>query len=525
MTSSESSKPVRHALLSVHNKHGIVDLAKGISEHGFTIISTGGTARALRAEGIEAIDVSAITGFPEMLDGRVKSLHPAIHAGILARRDVEDDMAALKEQGIGPIDLIVANLYPFLGRPKDCGFEEAIELVDIGGPALIRAAAKNHFSVTVICHPENYSGLIDELEAGDGSTSLEFRRRMARSAFELTAEYDAAISEWLLEPEAGGPADLKLPYAVRPGKALPYGENPHQTAMFWPAGNGNSGLAAIRQWNGKPLGYNNYLDADAAAAIVAEFDPEARAACAIVKHGSPCGVALADSPKSAFERAWSCDDVSAFGGVVAFNRPICVDDAKCLASRFIEVVIAPMVAPRARQMLKGKPRLRILTCRIEDFAEPASEFRSVHGGILSQNSDTSGFDAASFRTETKLAPTQEQWADLEFAWRVARHAKSNAVVLAKGGATFGIGSGYTSRIEAAERASVNSRRRHPGRLRSGAAASDGFFPFADALVEIASCGVSAVIQPGGSRKDAEVVAMADELELAMVFTGTRVFRH
>ena len=415
------------------------------------------------------------------------------------------------------------NLYPFGSRPPETAVAETTELIDIGGPALVRAAAKNHARVAAVTDPRDYAELVSELESGGGSTSLEFRRHLAARAFSLTAGYDASIADWI-HGLAGGDVPERILIGGRDGRCLPYGENPHQGATFHAVGPRGRGLGSARQLSGKPPGYNNLLDADAAASLASEFDENRHAACVIVKHGTPCGAAVARSTAEAFERAWNSDPVSAFGGVVALNRPLDSETAGKIAGRFVEVLVAPAVGDDAVAMLQARPGLRILECGVSDFASGGREFRSVSGGVLVQEPDRSSFNPGAFRAVTTKVPTEKEWVDLEFAWKVAKHAKSNAIVLAAGGAAVGIGSGQTSRVAAAGMAAANLREHHSG-AEGIVAASDGFFPFADGVEALAAAGAVVVIQPGGSRNDTEVIGAADELGLAMVFTGIRSFRH
>lgn len=517
------SRKVERALISVHDKTGLAGLVRQLAEFGVEILSTGGTADAIRAEGVGVRDVSELTGFRELLGGRVKSLHPAVHAGVLARDEVPGDMAELAAHGIDKIDLVVVNLYPFGSRPSGSSVGEATELIDIGGPALVRAAAKNHARVAAVTDPKDYAELLSELESGRGLTSLGFRQDLAARAFSMTADYDAAIAEWM-HGLSGNDVPERVLICGRGGRRLPYGENPHQGATFHAVGPTGRGLGSARQRSGKPPGYNNLLDADAAASLASEFDAGRHAACAIVKHGTPCGAAVAQSTAEAFDRAWNSDPVSAFGGVVALNRPLDAGTAAGIAGRFVEVVVVPEVSGEAIGMLRARPGLRILECAVSDFASGRREIRSVAGGMLVQEPDRSRFDAGAFRVVTDRVPTATEWNDLEFAWKVAKHAKSNAIVLAAGGAAVGIGSGQTSRVAAAGMASANLREHHAG-TEGVVAASDGFFPFADGVEALAAAGAVAVVQPGGSRNDAEVIGAADELGLAMVFTGIRSFRH
>lgn len=519
----KGSRKVERALISVHNKTGLAGLARRLAELGVEILSTGGTADAIRAEGVGVREMSELTGFRELLGGRVKSLHPAVHAGVLARDDVAGDIAELAAHGIDRIDLVVVNLYPFGNRPSGSTVAEATEFIDIGGPALVRAAAKNHARVAAVTDPKDYTELLSELESGGGSTSLGYRQDLAARAFSLTAGYDAAIAEWM-HGLAGNDVPERVLIGGWDGRRLPYGENPHQGATFHSVGPPGRGLGSARQWSGKPPGFNNLLDADAAASLASEFEEDLHAACVIVKHGTPCGAAVAQSTAEAFERAWSSDPVSAFGGAVALNRPLDSGTAARIADRFVEVVIAPSLSEEAIGILRARPGLRILECRVSGVADGGREFRSVSGGILVQQPDGSRFDPGAFRVVTKRVPTAKEWKDLEFAWKVAKHAKSNAIVLAAGGGAVGIGTGQTSRVAAAGMASANLREHHAG-TEGVVAASDGFFPFADGIEALAEAGAVAVIQPGGSRNDAEIIGAADALGLAMVVTGIRSFRH
>ncbi len=518
------NRSIRRALVSVHDKSGLGELAHRLSEMNVEILSTGGTADAIRAEGIEVSDLSGMTGFRELLGGRVKSLHPAVHAAILARRDVPDDLSELDAHGIGAIDLLVVNFYPFGNRSPDAGVAETTELIDIGGPALVRAAAKNHVAVTVITSPEDYPELLQELATGGGTTGPEFRRRNAAKAFSLTSAYDAGIASWLWDlAEEECPPTIVV--SARDGRKLAYGENPHQGAAHYTTVAGNHGIGAASQHCGKPLGYNNLLDADAALSLASEFDAERHAVCAIIKHGTPCGAAAGGTPAEAFEKAWSCDPISAFGGVIAFNCSLDEDTASMIADRFVEVVLAPGVSDGAvKAIQERRPGLRLLACPTIDPLAVSQQLRSVSGGLLVQDRDIGQFEPDAFSTVTGREPTEQQWADLEFAWKVAKHAKSNAVVLASSGAAVGIGAGQTSRVVAVEMAAINLLQHHLD-ASPLVAASDGFFPFVDGLEAIAAVGASAVIQPGGSRNDPEVISAANRLGLAMVFTGRRSFRH
>jgi phosphoribosylaminoimidazolecarboxamide formyltransferase/IMP cyclohydrolase len=516
--------PVRRALLSVSDKTGIVGLAAALSGHGAELVSTGGTAAALRAAGLAVREVAELTGFPEILGGRVKTLHPAVHGGLLARRELAADMAALAAHGIGGIDLLVVNLYPFEASVA-AGADRAavIEEIDIGGPAMLRAAAKNHAHVAALTDPEDYPSLLDEL-ARLGGTSRALRERLALTAFGRTAAYDAAVAGWLAAA-LGDSAPRRVTIAGRLAQTLRYGENPHQRGALYRDLSGRPGIAAARQLQGKELSWNNLNDTDAAIELAAEFDPAEGAACVIVKHANPCGVALADSPLEAYEKALACDRTSAFGGIVALNRPLDGATARRIAELFTEVVVAPEADDAARAAFAAKPALRLLvTGAMPDPAAPGLAIRSVAGGFLVQDRDAGRLPPGPLRVVTRRAPTAAELADLGFAWRVAKHTRSNAIVLARGGATLGIGAGQTSRVDSARLAGAKAAQ--AGSAGEGlAAASDAFFPFADGLLAVAEAGASAVIQPGGSLRDAEVIAAADDRGLAMVFTGLRHFRH
>jgi phosphoribosylaminoimidazolecarboxamide formyltransferase/IMP cyclohydrolase len=520
-------RPVARALISVSDKTGLADLGHALAAHGVEIVSTGGTAAALREAGLAVRDVVELTGVAEMLDGRVKTLHPAVHGGILARRDLPAHGAALAEHGIGEIDLVVVDLYPFEATvasgaaPADC-----VETIDIGGPAMIRAAAKNHDSVAVVVDPEDYAPLTEALAAG--GTTRAFRRRLAATAYGRTAAYDAAVSAWMAE-QSGETAPRRRIFAGRRAAELRYGENPHQTAAFYTAGATAPGVATARQAQGKALSYNNIADTDAAWAAVADL-PADRPACVIVKHANPCGVAVADSLAEAHAKAFDCDRVSAFGGIVALNRPLDAATARAVAEIFTEVVIAPGAEPEARRILAAKTGLRLLlTEGMPDPARPGLAITQVSGGFLVQDRDAATL--AALTTVTERAPTPEELADLRFAWIVAKHVKSNAIVYARGGATVGVGAGQMSRVDSTRIAARKARDMaetlglpEPPTVGS-VVASDAFFPFPDGVEALAEAGATAVIQPGGSVRDDQVIAAADRLGLAMVVTGLRHFRH
>ncbi len=518
------STPIRRALISVSDKTGLVPLAQALVAHGAEILSTGGSARALREAGIAVREVSVHTGFPEILDGRVKTLVPQIHGGILGRRDLPEHVRQMEAHGIAPIDLVCVNLYPFEATvasgasPGDC-----IENIDIGGPALIRAAAKNADHVAILTDPAQYPELIAQLEAG-GPTP-ELRTRLAGEAYARTAAYDAAIAAWFAR-DTGLPSRLALTGTLR--QTLRYGENPHQKAAFYVNG-ARPGVATARQTQGKELSYNNLNDTDAAFECVAEFDDPA---VAIIKHANPCGVATASSLSEAWDLALRCDPVSAYGGIVALNRPLDAVAAQRIAAIFTEAIIAPDADDDAKAVLARKKNLRLLlTGGMPDPAEPGLVFRSVSGGFLAQSRDAGRVGAKGLRTVTKRAPTEAELADLLFAWRVCKHVKSNAIVYAKGGATVGIGAGQMSRVDSARIAAWKAEEaaRAAGLdvplTQGSVVASDAFFPFADGLQAAIAAGATAVIQPGGSMRDAEVIAAADAADVAMVFTGMRHFRH
>ncbi|MDJ1009329.1 MAG: bifunctional phosphoribosylaminoimidazolecarboxamide formyltransferase/IMP cyclohydrolase [Paracoccaceae bacterium] len=523
---------VRRALISVSDKTGLDDLAGALAEAGVELLSTGGTAGRLRELGLDVRDVSDVTGFPEMMDGRVKTLHPAVHGGLLALRDNPAHVAAMEAHGIGPIDLLVVNLYPFEATvAKGAAAAEAIENIDIGGPAMIRAAAKNHRFVGVVVDPEDYPAVIAEIGAVGGLSDTT-RRRLASVAYARTAAYDAAVSSWFA---AEGAEDVprRRAFSGRLVQPLRYGENPHQAAAFYTDGTGSPGLATAVQHQGKALSYNNINDTDAAFRLVAEFDPKrVGPAVAIIKHANPCGVALGASYSEAFARAFECDKTSAFGGIVALNGPLDGDTARAISGIFTEVVIAPEADEAAREIFAAKKNLRLLTTGgLPDPAAPRQAVRQVLGGWLVQDDDTGAIGPQDLQVVTEALPSEGQIADLLFAWTVAKHVKSNAIVYARDGRTVGIGAGQMSRVDSSTIAALKAGRMATdlGLAESPAigsvVASDAFFPFPDGLLAAAEAGATAVIQPGGSVRDAEVIAAADEAGLAMVFTGMRHFRH
>ena len=520
---------VRRALISVSDKRGLAGFGGALAARGIELVASGGTARALAAEGLEVRDVAALTGYPEMMDGRVKTLHPAIHGGILARRDRDEDRRAMERRGIAAIDLVAVNLYPFeetLAAGAD--FAECVENIDIGGPALIRAAAKNHAFVVVATDPGDYPEILAALEAGDGCTTAALRERLAGAAYARTAAYDAAIAQWLAH-HFDQPFPRHTAFGGTLAQAMRYGENPHQEAALYRTGADRPGVATARQIQGKPLGYNNVGDADAAFELVAEFD---RPAVAIIKHANPCGVATATSLAEAHAAALACDPTSAFGGIVAANRRLDAAAARAIAEVFVEVVIAPGIDDDAKAILAAKGNIRVLeTGGVPDPAAPGLTMRSIAGGLLVQDRDAVRLDPAALEVVTRRAPSDAERADLVFAFTVAKHVKSNAIVYARDGATVGIGAGQMSRVDSARIAAAKAgdAARAAGlsapATRGSVVASDAFFPFADGLIAAAEAGASGVIQPGGSIRDEEVIAAADERNLAMVFTGRRHFRH
>ena len=525
-----SIQPVARALLSVSDKTGVVDFARALAQAGVELVSTGGTARALRDAGLAVKDVSELTGFPEMMDGRVKTLHPTVHGGLLAVRDDPAHAAAMDEHAIGAIDLVVVNLYPFeatvaKGAPRD----EVIENIDIGGPSMVRSAAKNHAYVAVVTDPADYAAVIAEVQGG--GTTIETRRRLAAKAFAATAAYDSAIAQWFAFADQGERFPATLPLAfTRAADELRYGENPHQAAALYlprqPFARG-VGQAALIQ--GKALSYNNLNDADAALELVAEFR-DGPPTVVIVKHANPCGVASADTLVEAYRAAFACDSVSAFGGIVAVNRPLDGETAEAIAGIFTEVVVAPDADDDAKAVFARKKNLRLLLAgELPDAGRPGLAVKSIAGGLLVQSRD--GGRLGELTVVTRRQPSDRELADCRFAWTVAKHVKSNAIVYAKDGSTAGIGAGQMNRLESARIAGWKAKDAaekagwSEARTIGSAVASDAFFPFADGLLAAVEAGATAVIQPGGSIRDDEVIAAADDAGLAMVFTGIRHFRH
>ena len=527
---------VTQALISVSDKRGVLDFARELSALGIKLLSTGGTASLLREAGLPVTDVSEHTGFPEMLDGRVKTLHPKVHGGILARRDLSEHMDTIAAHDIGRIDLVVVNLYPFqqtVAKP-DCSLEDAIENIDIGGPTMVRAAAKNHGNeqggVGIVTDPEDYGCIVDELKANAGKLSHKTRFALAVKAFTHTARYDSAISNYLtaLVTNEAGDVSLqtypeRLQLAFDKVQDLRYGENPHQTAAFHrQPGAAEGGVAGYTQLQGKELSYNNIADADAAWECVKAFDGSA-AACVIVKHANPCGVAVAASALEAYKKAFSTDPTSAFGGIIAFNGEVDRAAAEAVSAQFLEVLIAPSYTADALELLASKKNVRVLTCPLGQPAG-AFDYKRVGGGLLVQSADEARIQVADLKVVTRRAPTEAELRDMLFAWRVAKYVKSNAIVYCKDGMTIGVGAGQMSRVDSARIAKIKAE--NAGLQIAGCVvASDAFFPFRDGLDVLAQAGATAVIQPGGSMRDEEVIAAANEQNIAMVFTGFRHFRH
>ncbi|RWL79457.1 MAG: bifunctional phosphoribosylaminoimidazolecarboxamide formyltransferase/IMP cyclohydrolase [Mesorhizobium sp.] len=524
--------PVRRALLSVFDKTGLVDFAKALAASGVELVSTGGTAKTIAEAGLAVRDVSELTGFPEIMDGRVKTLHPSVHGALLGIRDDAEHAKAMRDHHIEPIDLVVSNLYPFEEvRRSGAGYASIVENIDIGGPAMIRASAKNHAYVAIVTDPADYASVINALEMNLGSLSLDFRKKLAAKAFARTATYDAAISGWFAE-------ELQIEHPTwrafggRLDQVMRYGENPHQNAGFYLSGDKRPGVATAKQLQGKQLSYNNINDTDAAFELVGEFDPARSAAIAIIKHANPCGVAEGQTLKAAYTKALACDPVSAFGGIVAMNRILDAEAAEEIVKTFTEVIIAPDATEEAAAIVAAKKNLRLLvTGGLPDPRAAGTTVKSVAGGLLVQSRDNAVVDDLELKVVTKRAPTPAELADLKFAFRVAKHVKSNAIVYARDGATVGIGAGQMSRVDSSR---IAARKALDAAGIAGLAApltkgsvvaSDAFFPFADGLLSAIEAGATAVIQPGGSMRDDDVIAAADEHGIAMVFTGVRHFRH
>ena len=524
--------PIRRALISVSDKTGLIDLGKALAARGVELLSTGGSARALREAGLAVRDVSEVTGFPEMMDGRVKTLHPKVHGGLLALRDNDDHVAAMQEHGIGGIDLLVVNLYPFEATvAAGADYDTCIENIDIGGPAMIRAAAKNAAFVNVVVDVEDYDRLLGDMDQHGGATCARFRRKLAQKAYARTAAYDAAVSNWMadqLELEA----PKRRAFAGELKQTLRYGENSHQKAAFYTDGSNRPGVATAVQLQGKELSYNNINDTDAAFELVAEFAPENGPAVAIIKHANPCGVAVGGTLEEAYQKAFDCDRTSAFGGIVAMNQPLDAATAAKITQIFTEVVIAPGASDEAREIFAAKKNLRLLlTDGLPDPRKPIVAYKQVAGGMLVQDKDVGHVGLDDLKVVTRKAPDAQEMADLLFAWKVAKHVKSNAIVYVRDGATVGVGAGQMSRLDSANVAAAKA-----GRMaaelgldevptKGCAVASDAFFPVPDGLLEAAAAGGKCVIQPGGSMRDDDVIKAADDAGLAMVFTGMRHFRH
>jgi phosphoribosylaminoimidazolecarboxamide formyltransferase/IMP cyclohydrolase len=531
MTEEKLRRAVR-ALISVSDKSGVVEFARALAGFGIELVSTGGTKKILSDAGLAVRDVSELTGFPEMMDGRVKTLHPAVHGGLLAIRDDAAHTDAMRTHGIAPIDLLAVNLYPFEATvARGADFETSIENIDIGGPAMIRAAAKNHDDVAVVVDAADYDDVLAELAAHGGSTTLGLRRWLAAKAYARTAVYDAAIANWFATVLDDTAPNYRA-FGGRLIEPLRYGENPHQTAAFYRTPDAHFGVASARQAQGKQLSYNNINDTDAAYECVAEFDPARTAACAIIKHANPCGVAEGDSLLDAYRKALACDPVSAFGGIVALNRTLDADAARAITEIFTEVIIAPDATAEAIAIVGAKKNLRLLLAGgLPDPRAAGLTAKTVAGGLLVQSRDNAVVDDMELKTVTKRAPTNTELRDLRFAFRVAKHVKSNTIVYAKEAATVGIGAGQMSRIDSAR---IAARKAEDAAQAAGLAepatkgavvASDAFFPFADGLLVAIEAGATAVIQPGGSVRDDEVIKAADDHGIAMVVTGTRHFRH
>ena len=523
--------PVRHALLSVSDKSGLVETARALDSLGVELVSTGGTRAAIAAAGLAVKDVSELTGFPEMMDGRVKTLHPVVHGGLLGVRDAPEHARAMAEHGIGGVDLLYVNLYPFEATvARGAGFDECVENIDIGGPAMIRSAAKNHAYVAVCTDPQDMAEVLAALEA-EGSTPLALRRALAARAYARTAAYDAAISGWFAG-QLGEAFPARKSIAGELVQAMRYGENPHQAAAFYRTAERRPGVATARQLQGKDLSYNNLADTDAAFELIAEFDPGEAAAVAIIKHANPCGVAVGGDLAEAYGRALQCDPVSAFGGIVAVNRRLDAAAAREIVKVFTEVVVCPEADDEAVAVFAAKKNLRLLVAGgLPDPRARGQTFRSVAGGFLAQTRDDAHVTAADLKVVTRRAPTAQEAQDMLFAFTVAKHVKSNAIVFARNGQTAGIGAGQMNRRDSARIAALRAAEAAeaaglPQSLAQGSAcASEAFFPFADGLIQAVEAGATSVIQPGGSMRDEEVIAAADERGVAMAFTGVRVFRH
>ena len=517
---------IKTALVSVSDKTGLEELVNCLTKHNIQIISTGGTSKSIQELGAAVNDVSSITNFPEMMDGRVKTLHPNIHGGLLAKRDNDNHKNSQKEHGIQDIDLVVANLYPFEETINSGSSDEkCIENIDIGGPAMLRSAAKNHQFVTVVTDTNDYQGLISELNKNDGSTTLEFRKKLAAKTYATTAQYDTLISNWFLKDNNELKTNFLSPSTL--SSELRYGENPHQSAGIYKSSFQKSGIPYANLIQGKELSYNNINDADAALQLIKEFDSK-ESAVAIIKHANPCGVACGQSLVDAYEKAFSCDTTSAFGGIIAVNQTLDEDTAKKIIEIFTEVIIVPDITEGAKKILQGKNNIRVLVINNMNDSKINYSFKSIEGGILVQSNDNKEIKDSDLKVVTKIQPTNEQKSDMLFAFKVCKHVKSNAIIYVKNKKTIGIGAGQMSRVDSAKIASQKNsemKQTKENSLKDSIVASDAFFPFPDGLLVTISSGATAVIQPGGSIKDAEVIKAADEAGISMIFTGTRHFKH
>ncbi|OWY11540.1 bifunctional phosphoribosylaminoimidazolecarboxamide formyltransferase/IMP cyclohydrolase [Thioclava sp. F34-6] len=523
--------PLTRALISVSDKTGLVDFAQALAARGVELLSTGGTAKTLREAGLSVRDVADLTGFPEMMDGRVKTLHPKVHGGLLALRDNEEHLAAMEAHQIEAIDLLVVNLYPFEETvAKGADYDTCIENIDIGGPAMIRAAAKNHAFVSTVVDVEDYAAVLEELDANDGATSYPFRQRLAQIAYARTAAYDAAVSTWMAGA-IGEQTPRRRAFAGTLAQTLRYGENPHQSAAFYLDGTNRPGVATAKQLQGKELSYNNINDTDAAYELVSEFGTE-KPAVAIIKHANPCGVATGETVIEAYKRAFDCDRTSAFGGIIALNQTLDAATAEEITKIFSEVIIAPSVDEAAKEVIAKKKNVRLLeTGGLPDITAPITTYRQVAGGFLVQDKDNGVISLDDLKVVTERQPSEQELKDLLFAWKVAKHVKSNAIIYVKDGATVGVGAGQMSRVDSTRIAARKAEDMMEAAglsvtpTKGSVVASDAFFPFADGLITAAEAGATAIIQPGGSMRDQEVIDAANERGLAMVFTGMRHFRH
>src|SRR5690349_11062377 len=529
---TDTTRRVSRALLSVSDKTGLIEFANALAAQGVELVSTGGTAKAIAAAGLKVKDVSDLTGFPEMMDGRVKTLHPKVHGGLLAVRGNKEHIAAMKSHDIAPIDLLVVNLYPFQATvEKGAGFEDCIENIDIGGPAMIRAAAKNHDDVAVVVEAQDYQAVLDELAANNGATTLLLRRKLAAKAYARTAVYDAAISNWFAAQNGTDTPDFRA-FGGRLLQSLRYGENPHQNAAFYATPEKRPGVSTAQQLQGRELSYNNINDTDAAYECVGEFDPNRTAACVIVKHANPCGVAEGADLVTAYRKALACDSTSAYGGIVAVNCVLDAEAARAITEIFTEVIIAPAATEAALEIISARRNLRLLLAGgLPDPRSIGLTAKTVAGGLLVQGRDNAVVDDMELKVVTKRAPTEAELRDLKFAFRVAKHVKSNTIVYARDLATVGIGAGQMSRVDSARIAArkaldaAKELKLAEPLTKGSVVASDAFFPFADGMLACIEAGATAVIQPGGSVRDDEVIKAADEHGIAMVFTGVRHFRH